>query len=161
VALLRKMTCNLRHPMGLRHPVFTANAIRCRRPIGCLKLQVVSHKRATNYRALLQKMTYGDKTSYGVSPPCKSILDPTKRNQTYNSFVPWHCVEIAEYLELHHTSSFWFLHVYIYYMYISIYTYTYIHICMCICIHRCIFVYTHTWIYIYIFLSLSLSLSVY
>ena len=23
VALLRKMTCNLRHPMGLRHPVLT------------------------------------------------------------------------------------------------------------------------------------------
>jgi len=41
-----------------------------RRPIGCLKLQVIFRKRATNYRALFWKMTYGDKASYGSSPPC-------------------------------------------------------------------------------------------
>jgi len=41
-----------------------------RRPIGCLKLQVIFRKRATNYRALLRKMTYKDKASYGSSPPC-------------------------------------------------------------------------------------------
>ena len=29
-----------------------------RRPIGCLKLQVIFRKRATNYRALLRKLTY-------------------------------------------------------------------------------------------------------
>jgi len=40
-----------------------------RRPIGCLKLQVIFHKRAPNYRALLQKMTYKDKASYRSSPP--------------------------------------------------------------------------------------------
>ena len=40
-----------------------------RRLIGCLKLQVIFHK-ATNYRALLQKMTYKDKASNGSSPPC-------------------------------------------------------------------------------------------
>ena len=41
-----------------------------RRPIGCLKLQVIFRKRATNHRALLRKMTYKDKASYGSSPPC-------------------------------------------------------------------------------------------
>jgi len=41
-----------------------------RRPIGCLKLDVVFCNRFTNYRALLQKMTYEDKASYGSSPPC-------------------------------------------------------------------------------------------
>jgi len=41
-----------------------------RRPIGCLNLQVIFRKRATNYRALLRKMTYKDKTSYASSPPC-------------------------------------------------------------------------------------------
>jgi len=40
-----------------------------RRPIGCLKLQVISHQRATNYRALLRKMTHKDKASNGSSPP--------------------------------------------------------------------------------------------
>jgi len=34
------------------------------------KLQVISRKRATNSRALLQKMTCKDKASYGSSPPC-------------------------------------------------------------------------------------------
>jgi len=40
------------------------------RPIGCLKLQVNFHKRASDYKALLRKMTYKDKASYGSSPPC-------------------------------------------------------------------------------------------
>jgi len=38
--------------------------------IGCLKLQVIFRKRATNYRALLRKMTCKDKASCGSSPPC-------------------------------------------------------------------------------------------
>ena len=41
-----------------------------RRPIGCLKLQVIFHKRATNYRAFLWKMTYKDEASYDCMPPC-------------------------------------------------------------------------------------------
>jgi len=40
------------------------------RPTGCLNLQVIFGKRATNYRALLRKMTYKDKASYASSPPC-------------------------------------------------------------------------------------------
>ena len=32
-------------------------------------------KRATNYRALLRKMTYKDKTSYGSLPPCSQSSD--------------------------------------------------------------------------------------
>jgi len=41
-----------------------------RRLIGSPKLQLIFHKRATKYRALLRKMTYKDKGSYGSSPPC-------------------------------------------------------------------------------------------
>jgi len=36
---------------------------------GC-KLQIIFRQKATDYRALLQKMTSKDKTSYGSSPPC-------------------------------------------------------------------------------------------
>jgi len=43
-----------------------------RRPIGCLKLQVILRERATNYRALLRKMANKDKASYGSLPPCTS-----------------------------------------------------------------------------------------
>jgi len=48
----------------------TRNATGWRRLIGCLKLQVIFRKRATNYRALLRKMTYKDKASYDSTPPC-------------------------------------------------------------------------------------------
>jgi len=41
-----------------------------RRLIGCPKLQIILHKRATKYRSLLRKMTYRDKGSYESSPPC-------------------------------------------------------------------------------------------
>jgi len=45
-----------------------------RRLIGSPKLQVIFHKRATKYRALLRKMTYKDKGSYECSPPCRQDL---------------------------------------------------------------------------------------
>ena len=41
-----------------------------RRLIGSPKLQIIFHKRAKKYRALLLKMTYKDKGSYESSPPC-------------------------------------------------------------------------------------------
>jgi len=41
-----------------------------RRLIGSPKLQIISHKRATQYESLLQKMTYKDNGSYESSPPC-------------------------------------------------------------------------------------------
>ena len=47
---------------------------RWRRLTGCLKLQVNFWKRATNYRALLRKMTYKDKASYGSLPPIYDCL---------------------------------------------------------------------------------------
>ena len=40
--------------------------------IGCLKLQVCFRKRATNFRGLDPKMTYKDKASYVVTPPCST-----------------------------------------------------------------------------------------
>ena len=45
-----------------------------RRLIGSPKLQIIFHKTATKYRALLLKMTYKDKGSYESSPPCIAAL---------------------------------------------------------------------------------------
>ena len=75
MALLKKVTYNLRRLMYLRHPAASDCSIGApiltgwRRPIGCLKLQVSCCKRATNYRALAQKITYKDKVSFASSPP--------------------------------------------------------------------------------------------
>ena len=44
----------------------------CRRCTGCATVQVSFRQRATNYRALLRKMTYKDKASRASSPPCTS-----------------------------------------------------------------------------------------
>jgi len=41
-----------------------------RRPIGCLISCFTFRKLATNYRALLRKMTYKHKASYDSTPPC-------------------------------------------------------------------------------------------
>jgi len=41
-----------------------------RKLIACLKLQVIFCQKTTNYRALLQKMTYEYKPSYASSPLC-------------------------------------------------------------------------------------------
>ena len=43
-----------------------------RRLIGCLQLQFIFRKRATNCMALLRKMTYEDKASYDSTPPGRS-----------------------------------------------------------------------------------------
>ena len=43
------------------------------RPTGCLKLHVIFRNRATDCRALLQKITCKDKACYGSSPLCDSL----------------------------------------------------------------------------------------
>ena len=43
-----------------------------RRLIKWLKLQDIFRKRATNYGALLRKITYKDKASYDPTPPCST-----------------------------------------------------------------------------------------
>ena len=48
--------------MTLRHP-----AAPGLESVGCLKLQVIFLKKATNHRALLRKMTHKDMDS---TPPC-------------------------------------------------------------------------------------------
>ena len=50
--------------------IYTNTHTGWRRPIGCLKLQVISRKRASNYRPLLRKMTCKDKASCDSKPPC-------------------------------------------------------------------------------------------
>ena len=50
-----------------------SSRIGWRRLIGSPKLQIIFHKRATQYRSLLQKMTYKDKGSCESSPPCTSF----------------------------------------------------------------------------------------
>jgi len=49
------------------------HATGSRRPKRCIQTQVIFRKRATNYRALLRKMTCADKASYGSSQLCTAI----------------------------------------------------------------------------------------
>ena len=70
VTLLRKITCKLRHPMGL---CSLHTSTGWQRPIGGLNLQVFSRKNVTNCRALLQKTTYTDKACCGSLPHCTTL----------------------------------------------------------------------------------------
>ena len=80
-----------------------------RRPIGCLALQVAFRKRATNYRALLRKMTHTDKASDGSSPPCSSKRQAQIFWKISNAWRlvaghqedDHHCLEIYHYSKYH------------------------------------------------------------
>jgi len=52
------------------------------------KLQVKFRKRATNYSALLQKMTSKDKASHGTLPPCTYVVcDTTHPHMWHDPFI--------------------------------------------------------------------------
>ena len=86
-----------------------------RRPIECLKFQVIFRKRAIKYRALLRKMTNRDKASYRSSPPC------TMFSYIYSDFM---YIYIYKYI---YVNTYIYMHIYIY-IYIYTYMYTYIQI---------------------------------
>jgi len=50
--------------------IFAPRVYRVAKTIGCLKLQVIFRKTASNHRDVLRKMTYKDKASSGSSLPC-------------------------------------------------------------------------------------------
>ena len=63
-----------------------------RRRIGGLMLWVSFRKRATNYRALLQKMTFEDKASYGSWPPCSCGFEFTDCRQLLSNVTNRHAI---------------------------------------------------------------------
>ena len=94
-----------------------------RRLIGSPKLQIIFHKRATKYRALLRKMTYEDKASYGSSPPSnESVLCMCEIN------VPYVCV-----------CACMCMHVYVR-VCVCMCMYVYV----CVCVRMCMYVYHMT-----------------
>ena len=76
------------------------------RLIGCLKLQVIFRKRATNYRALLRKMTCEYKTSYDSPPPCNARIDIYTRTYTVYIFCTYNVYTVCLYGYIHkHTHA--------------------------------------------------------
>jgi len=76
-------------------------ATEWRRPIGCLKLQVIFRKKNTNYRALLQKLT----------SKIRHPMDP-RHPVLYN--VLWHNVEFFSYPEWCSVCIYMYTYIYIY-----------------------------------------------
>jgi len=78
---MRRVThaCAVSH-IKMSHVELRTGWQRC---IGCLMLQVCFHKRATNYRTLLRKITYKDKASYASPRHCmRLVTDPHESYHT-------------------------------------------------------------------------------
>jgi len=93
----RAHTIQLQHAttMSSSGDIHTATTTGIRRCVGCLKSQVPFHKRATNYRALLRKMTCENKAFYESLPPC-SIIRISNSLQFY--CIVEICTHMYEYL---------------------------------------------------------------
>ena len=97
--------------VALRCSVLTKEIITgWRRLIGCHKLQVIFRKRATNFRALLRKMTNENKASYDSTPPCTrriSLKSPSILSSL--DLTATHCITLqhtaSHCITLHHTAT--------------------------------------------------------
>ena len=83
-----EVMCVCIHSLPFRSGFLVKNrtdATGWRRPIECLKLQVIFRKRATNYRALFRKTTYKDMASYGSLPPftCPHLTSAPTNTHTH------------------------------------------------------------------------------
>jgi len=107
-----------------------------RRLIGYFKLQVVFRKRATNYRALSRKLTYGDKASYD-SGSVKGLFW-----YTFVSMKP----SVLVYMYMQYVQIYIYMHVHIH-----IYVYIGMHISMYILFLHTLYMYIFIYIYIYSF----------
>ena len=87
-----------------------------RRLIGCLKLQVIFRKRATNYRALSRKITYEDTASYGSLPPCTdwgcgiALWETLQHSATHvcSTLAAIYCQKIYRMFSSHDHIQLWF-----------------------------------------------------
>ena len=76
------------------------------RCIGCIKLQAIFCKRATNYKGLLRKITCKDKESYGSWPPCMSLPRSYSTTQRHINDIP---IPMMSYIHI-----CMYIHVYLY-----------------------------------------------
>ena len=96
-----------------------ANAIGCtgwRRPIGCLQLQVILWKRATNYRALLRKMTKKIRHSMGLSHPVShsTMYTYTHMCRTHTYVQDTHICAWYTHGCTIHSCVYWYMYIYWY-----------------------------------------------
>ena len=140
-----------------------------RRPIGCLKLQVIFRKKATNYRALLQNMTCKDKISYGSPPPCVSMFSDLW--DLYQVFMYCHTtrasrsngiVSACSLLCMYPDVWAWDMGCRCRYIYICVYIYLYIHttiyVYIPIYVYICIYVYLYIYICVFTFICIYIHL---
>jgi len=143
-----------------------------RRPIGCLKLQVIFRKRATTYRALLRGMTSKDKASYGFLLPFTWLLcgkGTRKEEQTYMymCLYIYVCIYVCEYIHIRDPQGKMSsdvcmcicTRIYFYeYKYIQTRDLqtckvrcpmVYVYVCICTCTYSYICMYMYIYIYIY------------
>jgi len=137
------MSFSAKQPLSLGHSCLAlkARGTGWRRITGCLKSQVIIHQRATNYRALLRKMTYKNKVSYDSMQLCRGVY-LFLTDSLYSSFFLSHSFflslsptfflfmylhinieqETGGYSEVDESLTFSFYSIYVYIQHIQVYT---------------------------------------
>jgi len=125
-----------------------------RRPIGCLMLQVIFRKRATNYRALLRKTTWKDKASKSAghkTHPRRALVSKRCMNMIYihhvHSFYGINmnlsvslCLSLPLSFSLSARKGSWMSKPRMTTRCIYIYIYVHIYVCRMICIYICVYI---------------------
>ena len=123
-----------------------------RRLIGSPKLQIIFHKRATKYRALLRKMSYKDKGSYESSPPCR-VNHAHVQNCTATAdqnLISCDFLCVGESVKRASACLYIYMLEYLRtYIHIHIYVYVYIYI------HIYMYIYICTYVYKYIYIEVE------
>jgi len=127
------MTSKVTHMNELRH-----THTEWRRPVVCLKLQVIFRKRATNYMALLRKMTYKIRHPMSLRHPVHDLSHKPGGIMCFSTVGRWTATVGLKYrvLWLRHGWCRWLLGQ------VSPCLCVCVRVCVCICTHVCIWVCT-------------------
>ena len=136
--------CRQRKPLEIQH---RNNATHCkamlntgwRRPIGCLISCITFRKLATNYKALLRKMTLTIRHPMSLRHPVAGSWDSSRMSAKRAVDTATHCNTHATHMQ--HAAICVYMYIYISQ---HIHTYT------CIYIYIHIYMYLHVYMYIYI-----------
>jgi len=159
MALLRRMTCNLRHPVGLDHPVLNVNcgSFSAKEP---LSIELFWEKWPVKIRHAMDLCLV-------PSPPCMESVWLEITICAMKGLVPLCCTSYAyswhAYINTWTNTRYIYTYIQTYihtliYMYIYVHAYMYTYTCIYIYMYKCIHACIHTYINVYTLIHTYISM---